>query len=126
MYSVTVRESLLIAHRLKGELFGPAQNLHGATYLVDAEFSAPALTEDNVVIDIGYATRLLADVLTPLNYHCLDAMDEFEGINTTTEYLAYYVHTQLRRRLQGHFAGALKVSLRESDRAWGCFAGDVP
>ena len=126
MYSVTVRDTLLIAHRLKGEVFGPAQNLHGATYLVDAEFSAPALTEDNIVIDIGLALQWLAEVLTPLNYHCLDAMDVFDGINTTTEYLAYYLHRQLRDRLQGRFTGQLKLTLRESDRAWGSYAGAVP
>lgn len=113
MYRVTVRDHVMIAHSLNRPAFGPAAALHGATYVIDAEFSAPALDENNVIIDIGHAAAVLRQVCEVLNYQNLDVLDEFRNILTTTEYLAAYVHTQLARRL-GAFTGALRVTLHES------------
>ena len=125
MYTVTVRNSIMIAHSLKGEIFGPAQQLHGATYVVDAEFFAEELTGENIVIDIGYATVALKKVLSHLDYRNLDDMSEFQDKITTTEFLANYIHRQLGAEVAKIFRGRLKVTLRESDRAWASFEGPV-
>jgi 6-pyruvoyl-tetrahydropterin synthase len=106
---------MFIAHSLKGDVFGPASNLHGATYVVDAEFFSPQLNEDNVVVEIGHAGQALRDVLARMNYHCLDDLPEFKGINTTTECLARYVHDELLRRVSVKFKGSCKITLHESD-----------
>src|SRR5215470_1925998 len=88
MYSVTVRGHMMIAHSLRGEVFGPAQRLHGATFVVDVEFRGPSLDENGIVVDIGRATRALDGVLARLNYRNLDDDPDFRGRNTTTEFLA--------------------------------------
>ncbi|MEO0762332.1 MAG: 6-carboxytetrahydropterin synthase, partial [Pseudomonadota bacterium] len=82
MYAVEVREHIMIAHSIPGEVFGPAQNLHGATYVVDVAFMRPDLTEDGIVVDIGRALDALKATLAPINYANLDAMPEFAGIKT--------------------------------------------
>src|SRR4051812_26090813 len=95
MFSVTVRESVMIAHSLRGEVFGPAQRLHGATYVVDASFRRVDLDPDGIVVDIGRATDRLRSILAELNYRNLDDVPELAGVNTTTEVLARLVVDRL-------------------------------
>ena len=92
MYSVTVRDHILIAHSLKNPVFGPAQNLHGATYVVDVEFFTKELNKDSIVIDIGEAQEKLKEVLAELNYQNLDEHPYFKDILSTTEIIAKYIH----------------------------------
>jgi 6-pyruvoyl-tetrahydropterin synthase len=99
MFTVSVRDHVMIAHSLHGELFGPAQRLHGATYVVDIELRRPTLDPNGVVADIGRATALLGRVLDPLRYQNLDAVPALHGINTTTEALAQWVHQQLAQQI---------------------------
>ena len=121
MFSVTVRDHMLIAHSLRGEVFGPAQRLHGATYVVDATFRRANLDADGIVVDIGLATEVLRSVLGGLSYRNLDDEAEFEGVNTTTEALARVVADRLADRAQagdlgdgGRELDGLVVRLRES------------
>lgn len=115
----------MIAHSLPDPYFGPASQLHGATYIVDAEFSSVSLNPHNVVLDIGYAQEQLREVLRALNYRNLDVMPEFGHQFTTTEHLAKYVHNQLAIRVRGSFQGRLKVTLGESHVAWASYEGEV-
>lgn len=133
MYAVTVRDHFMIAHSFRGETFGPAQRLHGATYVVDLELRRRELDEDGIVIDIGRATEALRALLSELNYRNLDEQAEFAGRNTTTEFLARVVHERIVARLQAgelgpHAAGlsAIKVTLHESHAAWASYEGPVP
>ena len=128
MFSVTVRDHMLIAHSLRGEVFGPAQRLHGATYVVDVTFRRATLDADGIVVDIGRAAEVLRSVLGELSYRNLDDEDEFAGINTTTEALAQVVADRLAdRALAGDLGeGAreldgLVVTLRESHVAWASY-----
>ena len=121
MFSVTVRDHVMIAHSLRGEVFGPAQRLHGATYIVDATFFRVELDSDDIVVDIGAATEVLRDVLADLNYRNLDEVPELAGRNTTTEVLASLIADRLAGRVDsgglGHSARGLariSVTLRES------------
>src|ERR1700688_1089113 len=91
MFSVTVRDHIMIAHSFRGEVFGPAQRLHGATFAVSAAFMARALDANGIVVDIGRAFDALKAVLAPLNYRNLDDMPEFKSVNTTTEFLTRHV-----------------------------------
>ena len=125
MYSVRIRDHIMIAHSLPSPAFGPAQNMHGATYVVDAEFSAPKLDPNNIVIDIALAHQVLKDCLQPLNYQNLDEMEVFKGKLTTTEFLARHIHDQLANSLRGEFVGTLKVTLGESHVAWAGYEGPV-
>jgi 6-pyruvoyl-tetrahydropterin synthase len=109
MFSITVRDHVMIAHSFTGEVFGPAQRLHGATYVVDATFRRPDLDADNIVVDIGLATQQLSEVLADLNYRNLDDEPAFAGINTSTEYLAKVVADRLAERVH---AGALGEGAR--------------
>ncbi|MGF1553926.1 MAG: 6-pyruvoyl tetrahydropterin synthase family protein [Paracoccaceae bacterium] len=127
MYAVEVREHVMIAHSLAGEVFGPAQKLHGATYVVDVAFMGEALTDSAILVDIGAATTLVQDVLKPLNYANLDALPEFAGKITTTEFLARHVFDRVAAAMRegrlGHGAegvSRLRVTLNESHvaRAW--------
>jgi 6-pyruvoyltetrahydropterin/6-carboxytetrahydropterin synthase len=95
MFSVTVRDHVMIAHSFKGDVFGPAQRLHGATYVVDVEFKRRALDADGIVIDIGRATDVLRSLLAEFNYRNLDDVPEFRGRNTTTEFLAHVIFSRL-------------------------------
>ena len=95
MFTVTVRDHMMIAHSFRGEAFGPAQRLHGATYVVDASFSGPRLDADGVLVDIGRAAELLKEVLSRLTYRNLDDEDDFAGVNTSTEVLARVVADRL-------------------------------
>lgn len=95
MYSVTVRDHVMIAHSFRGEVFGPAQKLHGATYVIDVVFKRPELDADGLVVDIGLASRAVSAVLRAIDYRNLDDEPQFKGINTTTEYLARYVFDRI-------------------------------
>jgi 6-pyruvoyl-tetrahydropterin synthase len=112
MFSVTVRDHMMIAHSFSGEVFGPAQRLHGATYVVDATFRRATLDADNVVVDIGAAAEELHAVVSGLSYRNLDDEPAFQGFNTTTEALAQVVADRLAERVR---AGALGVAARELD-----------
>lgn len=121
MFSVTVRDHVMIAHSFSGEVFGPAQRLHGATYVVDASFRRAELDGDNLVVDIGLATTALHAVLAELNYRNLDELPEFAGINTSTEFLAKAVAERLAARLYAgelgegaHGLTGILVSMHES------------
>lgn len=131
MYSVSVRDHVMIAHSLRGETFGPARALHGATYVVDVELHREALDDDGVVADIGRVSAVLHDTLAAINYRNLDELDEFDGRNTTTEVLAHWVFTRLAARLRAGELGAaagdvctIAVTLRESHVAWASYRGD--
>ena len=128
MFSVTVRDHMMIAHSLRGEVFGPAQRLHGATYIVDATFSRVELDSDDIVVDIGAATETLRGVLADLNYRNLDEVPELAGRNTTTEVLARLIADRLAARVEsgelGNSASGLArigVALRESHIAWASY-----
>ena len=133
MFSLTVREHIMIAHSFQGEVFGPAQKLHGATYLVDVEFRRPELDADGLVIDIGLASQALKDVLAPLNYRNLDDLPDFAGRNTTTEFLAKALFDRVAAQIAEGRLGesakglsSLKVTLWESHVAWAAFEGALP
>jgi 6-pyruvoyl-tetrahydropterin synthase len=128
MFSVTVRDHVMIAHSFKGEVFGPAQRLHGATYVVDVEFKRRTLDADGIVVDIGRAGEALRRVLADLNFRNLDEVLEFAGRNTTSEFLAQVVFhrvvTAIRRGDLGAGAGdveQIRVTLRESHVASASF-----
>ncbi|MGE0297511.1 6-pyruvoyl trahydropterin synthase family protein [Pseudonocardia sp.] len=128
MFSITVRDHVMVAHSFRGEVFGPAQALHGATFVVDATFRRPELDADNIVVDIGLATEKLTATLADLNYRNLDDLPEFAGINTSTEFLAKVIADRLA---EGVHAGALgeaargltgiTVTLHESHVAWASY-----
>ena len=114
MFTVTVRDHMMIAHSLRGEVFGPAQRLHGATYVVDATFRRATLDDDGIVVDIGRAAEGLRAVLAELAYRNLDDEADLAGMNTTTEALARVVADRLADRLGGEGLDGLVVTLRES------------
>jgi 6-pyruvoyl-tetrahydropterin synthase len=103
---------MMIAHSLPDPRFGPAQNMHGATYVVDAVFSSEKLNKINIVIDIGEASKLLKNVLNTLNYKNLDELEIFDHMLTTTEFLAQYIHQQISKHIPAHIS--LKIILNES------------
>ena len=132
MFSVTVRDHMMIAHSLRGEVFGPAQGLHGATYVVDATVRAERLDADGLVVDIGQASAALAAVVGALSYRNLDDDPTLAQVNTTTEQLAQVVADRLAERISagevGRDAGelaALHVTLRESHLAWASYERDL-
>lgn len=112
MYEVSVTEHIMIAHSLPDPFFGPAQHMHGATYVITVSFKRESLNEQNVVIDIGEATTITKKVLGELAYQNLDELPQFKGILTTTEFLAKYIHGKIRSMLTEHMI--LKVTLMES------------
>jgi len=121
MYSVTVRSHIMIAHSLPGEFFGPAAAMHGATYVIDAEFRSEALDPHNVVVDIGAATSVLEEVARSLSYKNLDEDERFRGVLTTTEFLARFIHDEVMKRMD--FRGSLKITLHESHVAAASYEG---
>jgi 6-pyruvoyl-tetrahydropterin synthase len=128
MYSVTVRDHVMIAHSFQGEVFGPAQRLHGATYVIDASFSGEELDADGIVVDIGRATEELHAVLADLNYRNLDEVPDLAGQNTTTERLARFVADRLADRVHAGELGSaaqglarITVTLHESHVAWASY-----
>ena len=132
MYSVSVRGHIMIAHSLRGEVFGPAQQLHGATFIVDVEFRRPELDRDGIVIDIGRATDSLNHVLAGLSYRNLDDDPMFKGRNTTTEFLARVVFDRIVEAMGrgdlgagGRAVESVRVTLQESHVASAAFDGRV-
>ncbi len=129
MFRLTVRDHIMIAHSFKGEVFGPAQKLHGATFVVDLEVQRQALDQDGLITDIGRMSELLKTILAPLNYRNLDELPEFAGRNSSTEMLAYEIAQRakaaiLEGALGGDSAEALtgvKVTLLESHIAWASY-----
>jgi len=121
VYSVTVRDHIMIAHSLRGEVFGPAQRLHGATYVVDATFRRAQLDPDGIVIDIGRAAGALRAVLGELHYRNLDDEPGFAGTNTTTEALARVIADRLADALGDIALDGLLVTLHESHVAWASY-----
>jgi 6-pyruvoyltetrahydropterin/6-carboxytetrahydropterin synthase len=132
MYSLNVRDHFMIAHSFEGEIFGPAQRLHGATYVVDATFRRAELDEDGLVIDIGLASELLKRTLAEMNYRNLDEEPDFAGKNTTTEFLAREIFERIAKAIRAgelgesaHGLSALCITLHESHVAWGSYE-DAP
>jgi len=125
MYSVTVRDHLMIAHSFRGAVFGPAQRLHGATYVVDASFRGESLDADNIVVDIGRAAAALKTIVGELSYRNLDDEPDFAGVNTTTEVMAKVIADRLADRVRAGALGeaarglaGIIVTLHESHIAW--------
>jgi 6-pyruvoyltetrahydropterin/6-carboxytetrahydropterin synthase len=133
MFALTVRDHIMVAHSFRGEIFGPAQRMHGATFIVDLELRRVALDSDGLIADIGALTVLLHSVLEPLNYRNLDEVPEFSGKNTTTEFLAKVIYDRVRQRIVEGALGAeqrsgfhsLRISLGESHVAWASYEGPV-
>ena len=132
MYSLNVRDHFMIAHSFTGDVFGPAQRLHGATYVVDLEMRRPKLDADGLVVDIGLASQALAAVLSELNFQNLDESPDMAGKNTTTEYLAGVIFARVAERIKaGEFGPAatgltsMRVSLHESHVAWASYEGEL-
>ena len=128
MFSVTVRDHMMIAHSFRGDVFGPAQRLHGATFVVDATFRRDELDADGIVVDIGRAAEELATVLGALNYRNLDDEPEFAGVNTSTEALARFIADRLAEQVHAGALGAsardltgIAVTLHESHIAWASY-----
>ncbi|GGR95630.1 hypothetical protein GCM10010169_45260 [Micromonospora fulviviridis] len=128
MFSVTVRDHMMVAHSFRGEVFGPAQRLHGATFVVDATFRRPELDADGIVVDIGLATEQLKAVLGALTYRNLDDEPDFAGVNTTTEVLARSVADRLAEAVHAGRLGegarglaGITVTLHESHVAWASY-----
>ena len=139
MYSVNVRDHFMIAHSFRGAVFGPAQRMHGATYVVDLELRRVALDPDGIVVDIGLATQVLHEELALLNFRNLDELPEFAGKNTTTEFLARVLFDRIAARIAAGAMGphaterdgapglcAMRVCLNESHVAWAAYEGALP
>jgi len=132
MYELTVRDHFMIAHSFRGEIFGPAQKLHGATYVVDASFRREQLDEDDLIVDIGLASQVLGAILADYNYRNLDEIEAFEGRNTTTEFMARVIFDRLAEAVKDGRLGptasglsGLKVCLKESHIAWASYEGPL-
>ena len=131
MYSMTVRNNILIAHSLPGDVFGPAQNMHGATYVVDAEFFAEKVNKYNIIMDLGVVTDILSDVLKFYSYKNLDEVEDFKGIITSTEFLAKDIYDRICAKLKNNYLSdyqslnKLKITLTESNVAWASFEQEI-
>ena len=128
VFRVTVRDHVMVAHSFRGEVFGPAQALHGATFVVDATFRRVELDADNIVVDIGLATVELGKALEDLNYRNLDEHPDLQGVNTTTEFLAKLIADRLADRIHAGALGegargidGIEVTLHESHVAWASY-----
>ncbi|MGM8931473.1 6-pyruvoyl trahydropterin synthase family protein [Salinicola halophyticus] len=132
MFSLTVRDHMMIAHSFNSDTFGPAQKLHGATYVVDVTFKRPELDADDLVVDIGLASEVLKRILGEFTLNNLDEIDEFKGRNTTTEFMAKVVFDRLSHAIRDGELGdgarhltALDVTLHESHVAWASYEGGL-
>jgi 6-pyruvoyl-tetrahydropterin synthase len=132
MFSICVRDHFMIAHSFSGEVFGPAQRLHGATYVVDVELRRRELDANGIVADIGLASTSLKRVLDELNYRNLDELEQFAGRNTTTEYLAQVIFERLRKEIARGALGSdarslhsMRVVLHESHVAWAAYENEL-
>jgi 6-pyruvoyltetrahydropterin/6-carboxytetrahydropterin synthase len=132
MFSLTVRDHMMIAHSFKGDIFGPAQGLHGATYVVDVSFEREALDRDDLIVDIVLASEVLSSVIAEFNMKNLDDIEEFAGRNTTTEFMAMTVFNRLAAAIRQGRLGetgkglcSIKVTLGESHIAWASYHGKL-
>ena len=132
MFRITVRDHLMVAHSFTGEVFGPAQRLHGATFVVDATFKRPELDADNIVVDIGRASEELHAICGALSYRNLDDEPAFAGTNTSTEFLAKVIADRLADKVHGGALGdgargltGITVALHESHIAWASYERDL-
>ena len=131
MYSITVRNIILIAHSLQGDFFGPSQNIHGATYIVDAEFYAKEINKYNIIMDLGVVTEILSDVLKFYSYKNLDEVEEFKNIITSTEFLAKDIFDRICDKLQKDYIEdfnklhKIKIILTESNVAWASYEQEI-
>jgi len=132
MFTLTVSDHIMIAHSFRGEEFGPAQKLHGATFAVEAEFRAEKLDQLQLLVDIGLAKTELRRALDTLDYSNLDDNDLFKNVNTTTEYVAYHIHGRLALACRdgrlgdgGRAVTGLKILLRESPNAWAAYEAPI-
>ena len=132
MYELTVRDHFMIAHSFQGKIFGPAQKMHGATYVVDASFRREALDDDDLIVDIGLASQVLGEILAAYNYRNLDEIEAFRGRNTTTEFMARIIFERLAEAVHDGRLGpaasglsGLKVCLKESHLAWASYEGPL-
>ena len=131
MYSITVRNNILIAHSLPGEVFGPAQNMHGATYIVDAEFYSKELNKYNIIMDLGVVTNILAEILKFYSYKNLDEIEEFKNVITSTEFLAKDIYHRIVNRLKKDYLDdykklfKIKIILTESNVAWASYEQEI-
>ena len=132
MFSLTVCDHIMIAHSFRGEEFGPAQRLHGATFAVEAEFRALGLDTHQLLVDIGLAKTVLRQLLDTIDYSNLDDNPVLKGINTTTEYMAFHIHGMLAEACRdgrlgegGRAVTGLKVLLREAPTAWAAYEADI-
>lgn len=121
MYFVKIRESMMIAHSLPHPFFGPAQNVHGATFVVDVTFKSETVDEHNVVIDIGLAHQIVKETLKILDYQNLDDLEIFKGKLTTTEFVAKHVFDEITNKTSSFFNGKIGVSIKENPNAWAGF-----
>jgi 6-pyruvoyl-tetrahydropterin synthase len=121
VFAVTVRDHVMIAHSFHGEVFGPAQRLHGATYVIDATFRGPDLGPDGILVDIGRAADELKDVIAVMSWRNLDDEEEFEGFNTSAEAIARWVADRLAPRFADDAVTGLEVTLHESHIAWASY-----
>ena len=122
MYRTTVKNHIMIAHSFNDKCFGEAANLHGATYIIEAEFSSKDLTK-NMVINIDHAMEALTAVSNRLNYKNLDELEEFKGKLTTTEFIAHWIHQEISTIIKDHFSGGIKITLHESHVASASYEG---
>jgi 6-pyruvoyl-tetrahydropterin synthase len=132
MYAVEVRDRIMVAHSLPDPFFGPAQRMHGATFIVDVAFFREALTTENVVVDIGAAHEVLTKTLKPLAYQNLDAVGQFKGMLTTTEFLCRHIFDAMAKAARdgalgegGKALAKIRVTLHESDVARASFEGPI-
>jgi 6-pyruvoyl-tetrahydropterin synthase len=132
LYTVEVRDHIMIAHSFRGEVFGPAQALHGATFVVDAAFISKEVDKNNIVIDIGRAHDALKAILQPLNYKNLDDVPDFKGVNTTTEFLTRHIFDRLAEDARAGKLGrdgrelkAIRVTISESHVARASYEADL-
>lgn len=132
MYSLTVRDHIMIAHSFSGEIFGPAQKMHGATYVVDVSFERETLDDDDLIVDIGLASEQLKALLAEFNMKNLDEIDEFKGRNTSTEFMAKVIFERFAASIRAGKLGesgkglrSLKVTLAESHIAWASYHGNL-
>lgn len=121
MYFVKIRESMMIAHSLPHPFFGPAQNIHGATFVIDVTFKSKQLDAHNVVIDIGLAHNVVKEIVKKLDYQNLDDLEIFKGKLTTTEFVAKYIQEEVSAKAASFFEGTISVSIRENPNAWAGF-----
>lgn len=125
MFTVKIRDHVMIAHSLQRKSFGLAQKLHGATYIVDVSFMSNDLDDKNVVINMEEARNLVKSILDPINYQNLDELHIFKGKLTTTEYIAFFIHQEIAKALASTFTGRIKVSLGASHISWVSYEGKV-